>query len=163
MPGTFSRFRSESAAAFSAVRLVLPTPSATSIPGSSAYYIGGVVSYANAVKMEELGIPSDMLELNGAVSKPVVERMAAGVREALKTDWSIALSGVAGPDGGTPEKPVGTVWMAIAGPGGVRSVLGQFPSTRDLVIKRSAYAALNMLRKALLQYEAVAPVSEPRK
>lgn len=135
----------------------------TSIPGSSAYYIGGVVSYANAVKMEELGIPSDMLELNGAVSKPVVERMAAGVREALKTDWSIALSGVAGPDGGTPEKPVGTVWMAIAGPGGVRSVLGQFPSTRDLVIKRSAYAALNMLRKALLQYEAVAPAGEARK
>ena len=123
----------------------------TSIPGSSSFYIGGVVSYANAVKMEELGIPSDMLELNGAVSQPVVERMAVGVREALRTDWSIALSGVAGPDGGTAEKPVGTVWVAVAGPGGVRSFKGFFPGTRDLVIKRSALAALNLLRRALLE------------
>ncbi len=122
----------------------------TSVPGSSAYYIGGVVSYANAVKMEELGIPSDMLELNGAVSQPVVERMAAGVREALRTDWSIAISGVAGPDGGTAEKPVGTVWVAVAGPDGVRSVLGYFPGSRGLVIQRSAMAALDLLRKRLL-------------
>jgi nicotinamide-nucleotide amidase len=123
----------------------------TSIPGSSSFYTGGVVSYANAVKMEELGIPSDMLELNGAVSQPVVERMAMGVREALRTDWSIALSGVAGPDGGTAEKPVGTVWVAVAGPDGVRSFKGFFPGTRDLVIKRSALAALNLLRRALLE------------
>ena len=121
----------------------------TSIPGSSAYFTGGVVSYANAVKMEELGIPAGMLELNGAVSQPVVEKMALGVREALRTDWSIALSGVAGPDGGTDEKPVGTVWMAVAGPGGVRSVKGFFPGTRDLVIQRSALAALNLLRKEM--------------
>lgn len=127
----------------------------TSIPGSSAYFTGGVVSYANAVKMEELGIPAGMLELNGAVSQPVVEKMALGVREALKTDWSIALSGVAGPDGGTDEKPVGTVWMAVAGPDGVRSVKGFFPGTRDLVIQRSALAALNLLRKEL---EALAEV-----
>ncbi|MBL8002492.1 MAG: competence/damage-inducible protein A [Flavobacteriales bacterium] len=122
----------------------------TSVPGSSAYYTGGVVSYANAVKMEELGIPAGMLELNGAVSRPVVEQMATGVREALRTDWSIALSGVAGPDGGTEEKPVGTVWMAVAGPDGVRSVKGFFPGTRDLVIQRSALSALNMLRKRLI-------------
>jgi len=121
------------------------------VPGSSAYYTGGVVSYANAVKMEELGIPSDMLELNGAVSKPVVERMAMGVREALRTDWSVALSGVAGPDGGTAEKPVGTVWMAVAGPDGVRSHDGFFPGSRDLVIRRSALAALNLLRLRLLR------------
>ncbi len=123
----------------------------TGVPGSSAYYTGGVVSYANAVKMEELGIPSDMLELNGAVSQPVVERMAVGVREALRTDWSVALSGVAGPDGGTPEKPVGTVWMAVAGPEGVRSHCGFYPGSRDLVIRRSALAALNMLRLGLLR------------
>ncbi|MBP6698053.1 MAG: CinA family protein, partial [Flavobacteriales bacterium] len=61
-----------------------------------------------------------------------------------------ALSGVAGPEGGTPEKPVGTVWLAVAGPGGVRSVLGHFPGSRDLVIKRSAIAALNLLRQGLL-------------
>ncbi|MBL0126286.1 MAG: CinA family nicotinamide mononucleotide deamidase-related protein [Flavobacteriales bacterium] len=122
----------------------------TSIPGSSAYYIGGVVSYTNSVKMEELGIPGDMLELNGAVSQPVVERMALGVRAALHSDWSVAISGVAGPDGGTEEKPVGTVWIAVAGPDGVRSVRGAFPGTRDLVIKRSAVAALDQLRKRLL-------------
>ena len=122
----------------------------TSVPGSSAYFIGGVVSYANAVKMEELGIPSDMLELNGAVSQPVVEQMASGVRLALRTDWSIAISGVAGPEGGTPDKPVGTVWIAVAGQGGHRSVLGHFPGTRDLVIRRSAVAALNLLRQCLL-------------
>jgi nicotinamide-nucleotide amidase len=122
----------------------------TSIPGSSNYYIGGVVSYANAVKMEELGIPSDMLELNGAVSQPVVERMASGVREALKSDWAIATSGIAGPDGGTPDKPVGTVWLAVAGPDGVRSSKGVFMGTRDLVIQRSSTAGLNMLRKRLL-------------
>lgn len=121
----------------------------TGVPGSSAYFVGGVISYANAVKMEELGVPADMLDLEGAVSAPVVERMALGVREALRTTWSIALSGVAGPDGGTEEKPVGTVWMAVAGPDGVRSTKGYFPGTRDLIIKRSALAALNMLRHAL--------------
>lgn len=130
----------------------------TSVPGSSAYYIGGVVSYANAVKMEELGIPSDMLELNGAVSRPVVEQMANGVRQALRTDWSIAVSGVAGPDGGTPEKPVGTVWLAVAGPHGVHAVLGRFPGTRGLVIERSAHAALDLLRRALLRKASDAPM-----
>ncbi len=122
----------------------------TSVPGSSAYYIGGVVSYANAVKMEELGIPRDMLELNGAVSGPIAERMAEGVRKALKSDWAVATTGVAGPDGGTAEKPVGTVWIAVAGPNGVTSSKGVFMGTRDLVIRRSAIVALNMLRKELL-------------
>lgn len=121
----------------------------TSVPGSSAYYIGGVVSYANAVKMEELGIPSDMLELNGAVSQPVAERMAQGVRAALRSDWAMATTGIAGPDGGTPEKPVGTVWIAVAGPDGVVSRLGNFPGARELVIERAAMSALNMLRKEL--------------
>lgn len=122
----------------------------TLVPGSSAYYIGGVVSYANAVKMEELGIPSDMLELNGAVSGPVAERMAEGVKRALKSDWAVATTGVAGPGGGTTEKPVGTVWLAVAGPHGVVSAKGVFMGTRDLVIRRAAMAALNMLRKELV-------------
>lgn len=130
----------------------------TSVPGSSAYYTGGVVSYANAVKMEELGIPADMLRLEGAVSKAVVEKMAIGVRDALRTDWSIATSGIAGPDGGTPERPVGTVWMAVAGPEGVVSVVGHFSGTRDLVIERSSLAALNMLRKALLDVQILKPM-----
>jgi len=122
----------------------------TSEPGSSAYYTGGVVSYANAVKMEELGIPSDMLELNGAVSKPVAEQMATGVRTALRTDWSVAITGIAGPDGGTPEKPVGTVWIAVAGPDGVESRCEHFIGTRGAVIQRSALSSLDMLRKRLL-------------
>lgn len=130
----------------------------SSIPGSSAYYVGTVVSYANAVKMRELGIPADMLELEGAVSKPVVEKMAEGIREALGTHWGIAISGVAGPDGGTEEKPVGTVWMAVAGPDGVQSVKGNFPGSRDLVVQRSALAALNMLRKALLNGKVPKPL-----
>ncbi|MBL7964382.1 MAG: competence/damage-inducible protein A [Flavobacteriales bacterium] len=122
----------------------------TSVPGSSAYFIGGVVSYANAVKMAELGIPEDMLELEGAVSRPVVERMATGVREALRSDWAIATSGVAGPDGGTPERPVGTVWLAVAGPDGVRSARSVFPGTRTQIIERASLAALDMLRRRLL-------------
>jgi nicotinamide-nucleotide amidase len=122
----------------------------TSVPGSSAYYIGGVVSYANAVKMEELGIPSRMLELNGAVSRPVAEQMAMGVREALRSDWALATTGIAGPDGGTPDKPVGTVWIAVAGPRGVYSKLGNFPGTRDLVIERASRSALNLLRRRLV-------------
>lgn len=121
----------------------------TSVPGSSAYYIGGVVSYANAVKMAELGIPSDMLELNGAVSGPVAEQMAIGVRQALGSDWAVATTGIAGPGGGSPDKPVGTVWIAVAGPNGVVAERGVFMGSRDLVIKRATAAALNMLRKQL--------------
>lgn len=121
----------------------------TSRSGSSAYFIGGVVSYANAVKMEELGIPRDMLELNGAVSGPVAERMAVGVRAALRSDWAVATTGIAGPGGGTPEKPVGTVWIAVAGPHGVVASKGVFMGSRDLVIRRASIAALNMLRKEL--------------
>lgn len=123
----------------------------TGVPGSSAYYRGGVVPYTNAVKASVLGVPEAMLARDGAVSRPVVERMAEGARQTLRTDWGVALSGVAGPDGGTPETPVGTVWMAVAGPAGVRSTMVRFPGGRDLVIKRSAMAALNLLRKRLLE------------
>lgn len=131
----------------------------TSVPGSSAYYIGGVVSYANAVKMEELGIPRDMLELNGAVSGPVAERMAEGVKKALKSDWAIATTGIAGPDGGTTEKPVGTVWIAVAGPQGVLASKGVFMGSRDLVIRRAAVAALNMLRRQMAAYSVAGRAS----
>ncbi len=130
----------------------------TSVPGCSAYYVGGVVSYANTVKMAELGIPEDMLALEGAVSRAVAERMALGVRAALGTTWSVATTGVAGPDGGTPEKPVGTVWIAVAGPDGVRAHKGHYAGTRDLVIERSAMAALDLLRRTLLGNEGNGPV-----
>jgi PncC family amidohydrolase len=90
-----------------------------------------------------------MLELNGAVSGPVAERMAEGVKRALKSDWAVATTGIAGPDGGTVEKPVGTVWIAVAGPDGVVATKGVFMGSRDLVIRRAAMAALNMLRRRL--------------
>lgn len=127
----------------------------TAVPGSSAYFIGGFVTYANAVKMEELGVPGDMLELNGAVSRPVVERMALGVRGALATDWAVAVSGIAGPGGGAPGKPVGTVWMAVAGPDGVHAQCRRFSGDRGLVVERASMAVLEELRSALLRHQGV--------
>ena len=121
----------------------------TSVSGSSAYFLGSVVAYDNAVKMHELGVTDQNLTDFGAVSEQVVRQMAEGVRKKLKTDYSIATSGVAGPTGGTEEKPVGTVWIAVAGPVGTVSKKYQFGHDRGRNIEISANAALNMLRKQL--------------
>jgi len=121
----------------------------TSIPGSSEYYKGSVISYANEVKMQELHVSQADLDTHGAVSRQVVEQMAAGVRKKLGTDYSLSTSGIAGPDGGTEEKPVGTVWIALAGPNGVQSKLFHFGEHRQRNIRRSALAALDMLRLEL--------------
>ncbi len=121
----------------------------TSIPGSSEYYKGSVISYANEVKMQELRVSQADLDTHGAVSREVVEQMAVGVREKLGTDYSLSTSGIAGPDGGTEEKPVGTVWIALAGPNGVQSKLFHFGEHRQRNIRRSALAALDMLRLEL--------------
>ncbi len=86
----------------------------TSVPGSSDYFIGSVVSYSNEIKKNELGVTENDLKNFGAVSKEVVEAMANGIRKKFKTDYSIATSGIAGPTGGTEEKPVGTIWIAVA-------------------------------------------------
>jgi nicotinamide-nucleotide amidase len=86
----------------------------TSVPGSSAYYKGSVIAYANAVKTEILGVYPDLIEKEGAVSEKVVRHMAEGARSLLKTDFAVATSGIAGPDGGSEMKPVGTVWMAVS-------------------------------------------------
>ena len=121
----------------------------TSIPGSSLYYKGSIVSYANEVKQNLLYVDAGVLEQHGAVSRQVVEAMAAGARKQLKTDYSLAVSGIAGPDGGTPEKPVGTVWIALADKDGIISQLFHFGEHRGRNIRRSALAALNMLRLRL--------------
>ncbi len=121
----------------------------TSISGSSDYFEGAVVSYANRVKIEMLGVLSDTLEQHGAVSREVVLQMAEGARHRLKTDYALAVSGIAGPSGGTPEKPVGTVWIALAGPEGSEAQLFHFGEHRGRNIRRSALAALNMLRLRL--------------
>ncbi len=121
----------------------------TSIAGSSEYFHGSVISYTNQVKANQLSVSKTDIEKYGAVSQQVVEQMATGVRNLLKTDYSMATSGIAGPDGGTEEKPVGTVWIAIAGPEGVKSKLFHFGEHRGRNIRRSALMAMNMLRLEL--------------
>ena len=121
----------------------------TSIAGSSDYFKGAVVSYSNEIKNQQLGVGLKMLEQEGAVSREVVEAMALGAQQRLKTNFALATSGIAGPGGGTPEKPVGTVWIALAGPKGVQSKLFHFGEHRGRNIRRSALAALNMLRLEL--------------
>ena len=122
----------------------------TSIAGSSEYFIGSVISYADEVKINVLGVKAETIEKHGAVSQETVEQMAANVRKKLNTDYSIAVSGIAGPTGGTPEKPVGTVWIAIAAPDKVISRKFLFGDNRGRNIHLSAITGLNMLRKELL-------------
>jgi nicotinamide-nucleotide amidase len=122
----------------------------TSVPGASDYYKGTVVSYANEIKEKVLGVRAETLQEHGAVSRATVMEMAAGVKDLLSTDYSIAISGIAGPTGGTPEKPVGTVWIALATPEKTYAEKFVFGFTRSENIARAAYTSLNMLRKTLL-------------
>ncbi len=123
----------------------------TSVPGSSAYFEGSVVSYSNRIKHAFLDVSESDLHEHGAVSKEVVEQMALGVRTKMNTTWSIATSGIAGPTGGSEEKPVGTVWLAVAGPQGIVSRKFMMGNDRRGNIKRSALSALNMLRIEILK------------
>ncbi len=118
----------------------------TSISGSSNYYYGSVISYSNDIKIKELNVSLADLEKYGAVSQRVVEQMAEGVRKKFKTDYSLATSGIAGPDGGTDEKPVGTIWISLASEKGVQSKLLHLGEHRGRNIRRTALEALNMLR-----------------
>ena len=111
-------------------------------PGSSAFYYGSVVAYDNSVKHNVLGVPSEDLQQYGAVSEPVVRQMAEGVRSLLHTDYAIATSGIAGPDGGTPEKPVGTVWMAWATPHGTYAQCFHLGKLREQITLRACNTAL---------------------
>jgi nicotinamide-nucleotide amidase len=122
----------------------------TDVPGSSAYYLGGVVSYSNAVKEKILGVPSrDLLE-HGAVSALVAEKMARGARQCLESDIGLSVTGIAGPGGGTDEKPVGTVFIGLSTAGLCRSWRIQAIGGRDIVRHRSANQALDRLRIWLL-------------
>lgn len=121
----------------------------TTVPGSSAYYIGSVISYAYEIKENELNVSHEVIMKHGAVSQPVVEQMAKAIREKYKTDYSISASGIAGPDGGTTDKPVGTVWIAIATPEKVISEKFLFGNDRERNIQKTANAALVMLKKEL--------------
>ena len=121
----------------------------TKVPGSSEYYEGSVISYSNQIKELELGVSKQILETQGAVCQQVVEQMAKSIREKLKTDYSIATSGIVGPTGGSVTKPVGTVWIAIATPEKVISEKFLFGNNRERNIQKTANAALNMLKKEL--------------
>ena len=122
----------------------------TSVPGSSAYYPGSVISYSNQVKMQELGVRAETLQAVGAVSEEVVEQMVLGVQKKFNTTHAIAVSGIAGPDGGSDEKPVGTVWIAVAHYNKVITQKFNFGKNRERNIRNAALAALNMLRRSLL-------------
>lgn len=123
----------------------------TSVAGSSAWYQGSVVAYHNRIKMQTLAVPEKMLEEHGAVSQQVVEAMADGMRKSFGTDYALAVSGIAGPDGGSSEKPVGTTWIALATTQGVTSRKFLFGEHRQRNIRKAALAALNMLRLELLR------------
>jgi nicotinamide-nucleotide amidase len=123
----------------------------TATGGSSAYFQGGVISYANAVKTNLLGVNAADLAQHGAVSAVVAAQMAQGVRDCLGTTWGLSITGVAGPDGGTPEKPVGCVYIGLAGPNGVSTQHYQFGDRgRDWVRQVSACSALDQLRRAVI-------------
>ncbi len=124
----------------------------TDIPGSSAYFKGGVMAYANEVKVKMLGIAAESIETQGAVSAVVAEQMAIGIRDQLGTDWGIGITGVAGPGGGTADKPVGLVYIGLARPdGGVESMKYRLSShfDRELIRQMSAQQSLDMLRQRL--------------
>ena len=123
----------------------------TGIAGSSAYYLGGVTSYANDVKVKLLGVTPATLEKYGAVSQETALEMSHGIRERIGADFGLSVTGIAGPGGGTPEKPVGTVWISIAQAKNHEARLFQFHGDRERIILGTSQAALNWLRLALLE------------
>jgi nicotinamide-nucleotide amidase len=123
----------------------------TAVPGSSEVFLGGVVAYSNDVKARELGVPEAVLERFGAVSAEAAEAMAAGARERLGADVAVSVTGVAGPGGGTPEKPVGLVFVHAQGPSGSATRQLDFPGDRDAIRGRATAAALHLLRTLLSQ------------
>jgi nicotinamide-nucleotide amidase len=123
----------------------------TSVPGSSDAFVGGVVAYSDAIKAKELGVPEDVLERHGAVSAETAAAMAAGARGRLGADVAVAVTGIAGPGGGSEEKPVGLVYVYAAAPGGERGVDFVFPGDRDSIRRRATVTALHLVRRLLTQ------------
>lgn len=123
----------------------------TSIPGSSDYYLGSVIPYAYELKTSLLGISADMLNTYGAVSEEVITAMAEGVKKRLGVTWALATSGIAGPGGATPQKPVGTIWIACSGPHGTKARLLKVNRERLPNIEAASVSALILLRKMMLE------------
>jgi nicotinamide-nucleotide amidase len=123
----------------------------TSVPGSSDVFVGSVVAYANEVKERELGVPAALLAEHGAVSEEVAVAMARGARERLDADVAVAVTGIAGPGGGTAEKPVGLVHLAVVGRDGELSATTSYPGDRDGIRRRATVTALHLVRRLLTQ------------
>lgn len=128
----------------------------TRVPGASRYFLGDLVAYDNEAKIHLLGVSDGLLRDHGAVSAPVAEAMAYGARERLGAEVAVSTTGVAGPDGGSPEKPVGLVFLGLAWPGGRTAIRRQMPGDRLMVIERTANVALDLVRRiaAGLQLES---------
>jgi nicotinamide-nucleotide amidase len=123
----------------------------TSVPGSSVAFRGGIVAYDDRVKVEQLGVLEEILAAHGAVSAETAEAMAAGARAALGADVAVSVTGIAGPGGGTPEKPVGLVFLHAQGPDGHKRLEIQFSGDREAVRRRATAAALHLVRRLLAQ------------
>jgi competence/damage-inducible protein CinA-like protein len=121
----------------------------TNVPGASDTFIGGVVAYADVIKTAALKVPLELLAAHGAVSEETVRAMAEGAQRLFSADCTIAVTGIAGPSGGTPEKPVGTVWLAARAHTTTRAVQRVFPGDRDEIRRRAAQAGLDLLRRLL--------------
>lgn len=124
----------------------------TATAGASDYFLGSVVAYSNEVKANVLGVSRESLAAHGAVSRQVAEEMAAGIRRLCGSDYAVSTTGIAGPSGGSPEKPVGTVWIAVAAPEGVFSRKFVFGKLREQNIERASATAVNMLRLIMSGY-----------
>lgn len=122
----------------------------TRVPGASRVFVGGLVTYSNALKERLLGVDPTLLAAHGAVSEPVARAMAEGARATTGATHALAFTGIAGPDGGSAEKPVGLVHLALATPAGTTAERRVFPGTRDEIRRRTVYWGLGMLRRALL-------------
>jgi nicotinamide-nucleotide amidase len=123
----------------------------TRVPGASDVFVGSIVAYADDVKVSALGVPRKMIEQHGAVSAEVSAAMARGVRERLGADVGVGVTGIAGPGGGTPEKPVGLVYVSVSAPGAERTIDFSYPSDRAAIRSRAAVAALHLVRRVLSQ------------
>ena len=121
----------------------------TDLPGSSGWFAGGLITYTNAAKTALLDVATTTLANHGAVSEPVALAMAQGAQQALAADYAIAVTGIAGPDGGSAEQPVGTVWIAWAGPDGMAAQVFTFAGSRDAVRRQTVAAALQGLLQQL--------------
>jgi nicotinamide-nucleotide amidase len=128
----------------------LITDRLTDVPGSSRYFERGLITYSNASKTDLLGVPGHLIDTRGAVSEEVARAMASGVRTAAHTDIGLATTGIAGPTGGSPEKPVGLVWIGYAGADGAEAIHLNFGGTRRLIKERASQAALDLVRRKVL-------------